>query len=100
MKLKNKKWTYFNTFIFASVLLTISMCLARTLYDDIILPIFIERNEYAPGTHRSLSLARKIQVILGDMSDMMIGIALLYLCYNNARFALKKKKRKHRRFMR
>lgn len=61
--------------------------------------MFIERNEFISGSHRRFSTARKIQIVLGDLSDILIGLALLYLCYNNAKFAIKKQKRKHRRFL-
>eukprot|EP00347_Sterkiella_histriomuscorum_P016672 403352298 len=97
---KSQDWTYFHTFIFVSVLATISFQLTRTLYDDIILPIFIEKGEFDTNIERKLSVARKIQIIICDLTDMMIGTALLYVCYNNTKFALKKKQRQHRRYMR
>eukprot|EP00347_Sterkiella_histriomuscorum_P017588 403348763 len=97
---KSQDWTYFHTFIFVSVLATIIFQLTRTLYDDIILPIFIEKGEFDTNIERKLSVARKIQIIICDLTDMMTGTALLYVCYNNTKFALKKKQRQHRRFMR
>eukprot|EP00347_Sterkiella_histriomuscorum_P002703 403367131 len=100
MFIKLQDWTYFHTFIFVSVLATISFKLTRTLYDDIILPIFIEKGEFDTIIERKLSVARKIQIIICDLTDMMTGTALLYVCYNNTKFSLKKKQRKHQRFMR
>jgi hypothetical protein len=65
----------------------------------VVLPIFIERivntNEMA-----RIRIGREIEVILGNLADYLVGIALLYLCYNNTKFALRVKRRRHKRRMR
>jgi len=56
--------------------------LTRIIYDDIMMPLIVEMKNY--DKHGKMELSRRIQVILGLISDFMTGTLLLYLFYNNA----------------
>jgi hypothetical protein len=45
-------------------------------------PIIVEMRNY--DKHGKMELSRRIQVILGLVSDFFTGTLLLYLFYNNA----------------
>jgi hypothetical protein len=56
--------------------------LTRIIYDDIMMPLIVELKNY--DNHKKMELSRKIQVIIGLVSDFLTGTLLLYLFYNNA----------------
>jgi hypothetical protein len=58
------------------------ICITRQLYDDLIMPLFIERKHYSDL--QKMEVARRIQVVLGTSSDFLTGTLMLYMFYHNA----------------
>ncbi|CDW81509.1 UNKNOWN [Stylonychia lemnae] len=67
-----------------------------TIYDDVVLPVFVERLTDEFNSDKIL-IGKEIEIILGNLADFLTGIALLYLCYHNGKFALKKRRKYHRK---
>jgi hypothetical protein len=81
--------------IYYSVLVCMGLNITRVIYDDIMVPLIVEMKNY--DKHGKMELSRRIQVIIGLVSDFFNGTLLLYLFYNNAREQLKKRmKIRHR----
>jgi len=70
--------------------------LVRTVYDDIVLPVFIERIAESLTSDKIL-VGKEIEIIIGNLADFLIGLSLLYLCYHNGKFALKRRRKYHRK---
>jgi hypothetical protein len=65
--------------------------LTRMIYDDLMMPLVVEMYFY--DVHSKMEKSRKIQVILGLISDFLTGTLLLYLFYNNAARQLVKRRK-------
>ena len=65
--------------------------LTRMIYDDLMMPLVVEMYFY--DVHSKMEKTRKIQVILGLISDFLTGTLLLYLFYNNAARQLVKRRK-------
>jgi hypothetical protein len=63
--------------------------ITRMIYDDIMVPLIVEMKNY--DNHGKIELSRRIQVVIGLVSDFFNGTLLLYLFYNNAREQLRKR---------
>lgn len=59
------------------MLFTIAICLTRVIIDDLIIPLFLERKFYADK--KKMEVARRIQVLMGTVTDFLVGVLLLYL---------------------
>jgi len=62
----------------------------------VVLPVFIERISDQFDDEKIL-IGKEIEVVLGNIADFLTGISLLYLCYHNGKFALKKRRKYHRK---
>lgn len=105
MAQKKKPWKLYHTMviiclnseqIYGYVLFSISLELSRIIFDEIVIPLIIERKA-SQENQKWLGLGYAVQIILGNLDDFFIGICLLYLCYNNGKHALKKKQRKEKK---
>lgn len=65
------------------VLFTMGLCVTRILFDDLVMPLAIELNHYTD--ENKMRVSRRIQVVIGIVSDFLTGILLIYMFFANAK---------------